>query len=492
MASSSSSKPTGVHFALIFFVMTTLVFVILWYLFGVRRLAEERAKADQATSAASKAQADLSAASDHRTRAMATFGVQGASYDESENNLKTSMQQLGVNQEKPTVLATLEALRSALDASTSENTTLKTELETEKAKLFEAQREYQSRNDVTTAAQKESEALVQKTRADTDEIIQERDRKIAQLDEEVRRERIEKEQIREQADKTEKSLNNEIANLNNTVDVLSDRIERYLKTSFETADGEIVTVDANLGTVFINLGSEDNLKPQVSFSVYTKDNRGIGREARDIKGSVEVTRILGPHLAEARIIEQDRARPISDQDPIYSPVWAGGRPEYFAVVGLIDFDNDGQSDRDTLHRILKNAGGGVDLEVNDDGVREPADAKITPNTKFLVLGKIPEPTTFASGDDRRLKAERMMAEREALIREARSHGVRWVNLSDFLVYMGYKPQQRFFVPGKVDNFNLEQGARTPSIRSDFPAGQTSKLFDALKREEETGIKQFRE
>jgi len=489
---SSSSKPTGVHFALIFFVMATLILGILYYLFGIRRLQEERAKADQATASASKANTDFAAASEHRTRAMQTFGVPGASYDEAENGLKTQMTTLGVNQEKQTVLATLEALRGAYDTSTAENATLKQELETERNKLLEVQREYQSRNDQTTSAQKESEALVQKTRADMDEIVQERDRKIAQLDEDLRRERIEKEQIREQAGKTEKSLNDELARLTSTVDVLRDRIENYLKTSFETADGEIVTVDANLGIVFINLGSEDNLKPQVSFSVYSRNNRGIGREARDIKGRVEVTRILGPHLAEARIIEQDRTRPISELDPIYSPIWAGGRPEYFALVGLIDFDNDGQSDRETLHRVLKNAGAGIDLEVNDDGVREPTDAKITANTKFLILGGIPDPSTLPSNDEKRLKAERMMAEREALIREARSNGVRWVNLADFLVYMGYKPQQRFYVPGQSTGYTLENGARTPAVRSDSPAaGQTSKLFENLQREEETGIKSFR-
>jgi hypothetical protein len=218
--------------------------------------------------------------------------------------------------------------------------------------------------------------------------------------------------------------------------------------------------------------------------VYSHDHRGIGREARDIKASIEVTRILGPHQAEAKILQQDRTRPISAGDPIYSPIWAGGRSEHFAFVGLIDFDKDGKSDRETLHRLLKGARAEVELEVDDNGVREPADAKLSENTKFLVLGEVPDPSKFATGDPRRPLVDAIMTQRNALLKEATQTGVRVVKLSDFMAYMGFQSQLKTYIPGQVDRFTLEQGARSGAIRTDDATGQTSKLFEKLRKIDE--------
>ena len=150
----------------------------------------------------------------------------------------------------------------------------------------------------------------------------------------------------------------------------------------------------------------------------------------------------------------------------------------------MDFHNEGKRDRDTLHRLLKGAGAQTELEVNDDGVREPAAAKLTENTKFLVLGDVPDPSNFATGDPRRPQIQAIMDQRNALLQEANQTGVRVVKLSDFMAYMGFQSQLRTYIPGQVDRFTLEQGARGANVRTDDVTGQTSKLFEKLRKIDE--------
>jgi hypothetical protein len=368
---------------------------------------------------------------------------------------------------------------------------LKQQLAAAGDKIRQLEGVYQQRVDGHDESKKKSEGDLQKLVQDSDEKIQAKDKSITSLQEDLRREQVEKEQIRENAERTEKTLNDQVEQLTNIVNAQKQRLEQVLKVSFEVADGEIVSVDANLGIVYVNLGSLDNLRPQISFSVYSHDHRGIGREARDIKASVEVTKILGPHLAEAKILTQDRTRPISAGDPIYSPIWAGGRAEYFAFVGLIDFDKDGKSDRETLHRLLKGAKAEIELEVDDQGQRMPAEAKLTENTKFLILGEVPDPSNFATGDPRFPQVKAIMEQMNALLKEATLKGVRVVKLSDFMAYMGFQSQLRTYIPGKVDRFTLEQGSRGSSIRSDDATGQNMKAQERFRTLDETNQKNNR-
>lgn len=479
---ASSSSDTG--FKVTIAILSVLMLVGFGFGFGMMgKRTELEQKLTAAGNGESEAKTQAAAVQATNTEAMQLIGGPN-SWNEAKESLLKSMQVNGVNQGKQTVLASLEAMRTTLDASQKEVAALKVDLTKARDEMLALQKQAQGRVDGHDVSQKNSEQQLQKVTQTKDEEVQEKDKRITALEEDLRREQVEKEQVRENAVRTEKQLRTDLDSLTRVVTAQKQRLEDVLKTSFEVADGEIVSMDANLDIVFVNLGSLDNLRPQVSFSIYSRDHRGIGREARDIKASVEVTRILGPHLAEAKILKQDRTRPISAGDPIYSPIWAGGRAEYFAFVGLIDFDKDGKSDRDTLHRLLTGAGAQIELEVSDDGAREPADAKLTEKTKFLVLGDVPEPSRFAAGDERRAKIEEIMKQRNALITEANITGVRVVSLSDFMAYMGFQSQLRTYIPGQVDRFTLKQGARGQAVRTDDATGQTSKLFEKLRKIDE--------
>lgn len=159
-----------------------------------------------------------------------------------------------------------------------------------------------------------------------------------------------------------------------------------------TPDGAITQVDQSLGFVWINLGEADGLKRQVTFSVYGRDNNGVAKGTR--KAAIEVTDVLGPHSAQARILEDDIKDPIIRGDQVYTPLWHPGRPERFALAGFFDLDGDEKSDRAAIRELILMNGGLIDAEIEDDG---KATGELTHETRYLVLGELKGANEAASG-----------------------------------------------------------------------------------------------
>ena len=99
------------------------------------------------------------------------------------------------------------------------------------------------------------------------------------------------------------------------------------KQTMDVPDGEISRINQRNGTVWIDLGKADNLNPLITFSVYPADVSNLGKGAK--KASIEVTQILGDHLAEARILDDKIADPIMPGDKIYTPDMESGRQAAF-------------------------------------------------------------------------------------------------------------------------------------------------------------------
>ena len=134
---------------------------------------------------------------------------------------------------------------------------------------------------------------------------------------------------------------------------------------FDVPDGEIRWVNQRTGTVWINLGRADALQRQVTFSVYPADITDLTAGGK--KASIEVTQILGDHLAEARMFDDKLVDPIMPGDKIYTPVWSPGEKRHFALAGFMDLDGDGRSDLQTVMDIITMNGGVVDCYIDDNG-----------------------------------------------------------------------------------------------------------------------------
>lgn len=479
----ASSKPTAVHFSLIFFVMATLIAAVAAYL-GYKDLAEANAKLDQAQRTA---QVEKNLAKDLDDQVQALKKLIGNEQDEVGVNNKTPNTVIGATENDIKTYAGVlaeETVKNTLVKLSGQLNQTKNELAQEQAAKNELEARYlalKGELDKVVDEHKSARDNSEKDLADTQRVKEEevsaKDQQITALQKENEEILIELDQLRETDAKKIKDLENKNNRYAALVDTLRTRLDQVQKVSFEKPDGVIRTVDNSTGVVWINLGEADRLPKRMTFSVYAKSHQGIGRGEEDIIGAIEVTKILGPHLSEARIVGDDIYQPISPGDPIYTPLWGVGRPETFAISGIIDLDGDGKSDMDLLRRIVENANAKIDNEVTEDGER--LGDGLTVHTKFLVVGETPN-VDEAKTDEQREKMLQVISKMKEIREEARLKAVREVGINDFLSYIGYKPQRRLFVPGSGVPSKIKLGAKKTGVNNES-SGTVSQVFTRSKR-----------
>ncbi|MEM9701693.1 MAG: hypothetical protein AAF907_04550, partial [Planctomycetota bacterium] len=147
----------------------------------------------------------------------------------------------------------------------------------------------------------------------------------SQADERVRSEQERRQEIEDQLAATKAELEETKEQAANRIAALTEENEDYRVTNqrltlelaaitqktFGKPDGKIVNVQRGTDTVYLNLGSADELRPGVTFSVYDKDTVGPnGGDAGDVKGSIEVLSV-DENVSEARITEVITLEPLS-------------------------------------------------------------------------------------------------------------------------------------------------------------------------------------
>lgn len=392
---------------------------------------------------------------------------------------------------EPTHKAAINTLVQRATAREQERDETRAKLDEAQKLIIDLQKQYQVRVDTQDAGRVKAEGDLSVSIKNKDEEVRAKQKRIDELTQAANEAATELENEKTARAAEAKAFDAQISKLTAINGKLSDEIDEIKKTSFEIADGEIRWVDHQNGRVWINLGEADNLRKRTTFSIYTKNHNGVARGSNDIKGAIEVTRIIDAHTAEARIIKDDLYQPIAKGDPIFTPIWSPGRRENFSFVGIIDLDGDGKSDRQKLHELVSGAGATIDNEVDDDGKRirymkfpnEFIDhgegvPGIDVNTKFLVIGEIPD-IALAVKDEDKARIGLILKHRKILGDEAKQQGVRVVNLNDFLSWIGYQPQRRLFVPGAEKGYNLKAGQREPPV--DKVSGQVSGAINGNKR-----------
>jgi len=498
---AASSKPTAVHFALAFAVMTTLVLALVCYM-TAKENQKLQAKETTSNAARGTAEQGLRTAMDEITLLKKMLGYVdfeniGSETDNTPNSVAGTLrrdmtlygqEQVQPNAANPTVAATLQSLRAALNAAQQNVQERQTQLDAVRAELAQEIASHKNRVTELAASQSSSEGQLQTLVTGKGEEMAQKDSEIAKWRNEFNLQQREKEALRDELEAVRKSKDAEIYDLENIVGFLREKLNELEDLSFDKADGQIVRVDNTTRAVWINLGSEDGLRPQVTFAVYTKSHEGFGRGNADIKAKIEVTKIRGPHLAEARILKDDIGRPIQADDPIYTPVWSKNVKEYFSFVGIVDMDGDEKSDRELLHNTLANANAGIELEVDDAGNRIPEGGELTVKSKFLIIGKIEDPANFPGTDEQKQEEIRKVLDEYALLtKEALRKGIKVITFNDFLNYMGYEQRQRLYDATSDQKFNLKAGSHSTSTSQEmggssrFSTGQTSERFKPVDK-----------
>ena len=419
----ASSENQGLQIALIIFVMLTIVLSVTTFVF-FRSYEEADTKARNDSKNAAEKEAALRTAATEIASLKKFIGVsEQAKIEEVDATFKGDMTNFvaGIPEEKKFYRPALEYTYNTLHEKDQELASAREEIE--KVKAERAQVEAAKQAQVAAAEQKQQQAAEQLAEAqkvfeaerlkkdqELDAIKGELDAKIAKYDELEAEKKKEIDALSADRNKLQainEGLNKKVTDLDPT-------------SGFEVPDGKIVWVNQKARSVWINVGQADGLQRQVTFSVVDSGD-DVGGDQKT-KGRIEVTEILGPHFAQARILEDELYNPIVQDDKIFTPLWQPGRSESFALVGKFDLDGDDVDDRDVIHDLIRMAGGRIDAEVSLDGKQT---GELTMNTRYLVEGSPPDDKSVEGAFSK-------------MHEEAQRLGVRTLTLAKFLDHIGWK------------------------------------------------------
>jgi hypothetical protein len=201
--------------------------------------------------------------------------------------------------------------------------------------------------------------------------------------------------------------------------------------------------------VEINLGSADNVKAGLRFSVQPSDTvtRGLGSRLKQVtmedgskvmrivsKGSIEVTAVLGPNLSTCRITDEtDEIRDrILSGDLLYNSVWRKGAADHVALVGIFDLDGDGVDDIQSVVRRLNKSG--IVVDAWWDFASNKWVGELNERTQYLVEGYAPS----IRGQDANAEAKaKMTSSIQDAKKQAADRGMTPVKLREFFPRIGF-------------------------------------------------------
>jgi hypothetical protein len=453
MAAAPTSKPGWVHYSCAFLFISTLFLSIGLYLTisGAKeteaaRVAAEK-KANEATTASTRA---LDWITTLKNKIGYTYEAIGTEDGKEPNTVAGGMNNdieaaadPAIKSYRALVLSLLDQLNTAKTGIANKDneiaqlndqiSKLKSQYNAQVAQEESAKQEVEKNLTAATTASAEERTKKDKEIDDQRAALKTLQEEYAKLEDDFKK-------SSETSEKTTKGLRDSIARLNKKIVEMS-------KEDFDAPLGKISEVDNDAHTVTINLGRTDKLKELTTFSVYTKPDTGTSGGSEDIKGSIKVIKILGPHLAQCAITtEVLKSNPISPGDPIFTPLWTPGQTEKIAVVGAFDLDQDGKHDQELLLELLRNNGATLGAYVDQKGERH--NGRVDFYTKYLVIGNIPDVTLVNDAEERRA-VEEISKNRDKMKQEAEENGVRLIRMADFIRKTGFKSQHRRVPAGQL-------------------------------------------
>jgi hypothetical protein len=224
-------------------------------------------------------------------------------------------------------------------------------------------------------------------------------------------------------------------------------------------DGRVVKSSAATKTAWLNIGSRQGVETQLTFSVQPAGF--TGNPFTKPKAKLEVVKVNGPDMCEARIVESVLTNPVIEGDEIYNPAWNPGKVMRFALAGLLDIDGDGTDDRAKVRQLITIAGAKIDAEVFPDGTER---GEVTVETNFFVRGIRPDP------DRAGVVGMKVLSSMAKMERTALDYGATVIDLGKFLDLMGYTPVNR---PQTSSDSRATPGSLSTSAKSSFEDTRSS-------------------
>lgn len=283
--------------------------------------------------------------------------------------------------------------------------------------------------------------------------IEELNGRITSKDTEIKNQIAAKKKVTRESNR-QKTENDELKKQNreraDAIAKLEDIKKKSEQPPQESKMGEIIFVNPRGDQGIINLGKKDRLTRGITFSVYEPNNM----TEYGLKGTIEVLNVSEDREAEVLIFNTDEADPIELGDVLYTPTWAPGFEEHFAIAGFIDIDRDSKSDLDEVIRLITQNGGVVDAYQKENGTQS---GKLSSQTSWIVLGVQPDEK---SGDAQRKTYTNMT-------KAADEFNTKSLQVTDLLRKMGYRP------PASAQDFEVRPS--TGNLKR-VSTGSVSELF----------------
>jgi hypothetical protein len=218
--------------------------------------------------------------------------------------------------------------------------------------------------------------------------------------------------------------------LQKRIEKLNRKLQEIQGEDFQYAQGKITNVTDGGGTVYINLGLADRLKPGVTFGVLDADITKVSGVSP--KAKIEVIAVINERLSRCKVLADRAATTILQGDQIYSPGWQAGKDVLYALVGKMDIDGDSVDDRDTLRALIEQNGGKVVAELLPNGELK---GSLSIDTNWLVIGEDFQAKAVAE-DGKLDNATSMAAKKRGEIElQAKALNIGRMNLDKLLSYL---------------------------------------------------------
>lgn len=476
----ASRGPSGVVYALLFFVFLALVGLGLAIMF-YSQLEEARVVARQSDSeknvfvlsneSNSAAANELKSAAGANNRSVFTEqqlrvqqlkGMITGSQDSSLYDVQRQLAEVGVSEGK-TAINVLDGLRQELKKAEETKEEHLEAVKSATAEVAKLKDEYAALDEAGKAKVAELAKKIATYEADHQQYQSQVSKQIEDLEA-----KFKAEQDRGAAAIRDKEA--ELAKIGNDLNKAKLRISELIAQLEEAKpeapdlatqiDGRVVSVTPEANTVYIDLGLGDHMVLGMTFEVFDVE-RGIevgpDGEPRG-KASIEVID-LGENSSTARIVRGSISRPIVAGDIIANAVYDKSRVYKFYVFGEFNLDGQGEpsyTDYDVVVSLIRKWGGEVANPAERErrmtallGKGEAAGLLLPLDTDFLVIGEEPEvPAPIAPGaaaDPREVQkaiaAKKKWETYLQLRREAQELSVPLINQHRFLALIGYYRNQ---------------------------------------------------
>ena len=442
---------------IVFILLSVLLMVLCWVFYSASKDNLQRAEA--AESQKNTAEGNLRTASNDVDTLKEIIGAAASvSASDIKEKFEEQAQALGMPDAAKGFTGLVDFLNARLNGTRQELASANTE-------KLDWQAKYNALSDITQNKIRDLETVFAREKDKFNAIEKEYNESIAE------RERIKKQLIDENL-QTYQRAENTVAQariekgiaerrLNENEQILEkqgNQLAELRTPVLEREDGKIVTVNQLNGIVTLDIGSASGLRNGITFEVFDPSEKNLAKATS--KGSIEVSQILGPNRAEARILDTVITEPIMRGDLIYTPVWKPGMHPRFVLSGRMvvpgfgsrSEDNTSREDdlKDVINLILAN-GGIVDYYMRSDGTMMKVNTLIDSQGRIRILGE--EPANFVrgeGGDEISLDTAFLvtgspdplnrvfMSNMQILGEQAKVYGVRSISLPELLRRMGWR------------------------------------------------------